>query len=117
MENRAEFLLLLVAVHEIPAELPLLGQYATGTGKRRAHETQEWGEEQQFKVSNSAGAGSSLMVYIVFREALMNTKKYEQVPLNIPTHTAPDYCDNSGHYSNAAWRIRAVKHMAENQII
>lgn len=39
MENGAEFLLFLVAVHEIPAQLALLSQYATGTAKRRAHET------------------------------------------------------------------------------
>lgn len=49
MENGAEFLLFLVAVHEIPAELTLLSQYATGTGKRKAHETEEWGEGEQFK--------------------------------------------------------------------
>lgn len=41
MENGTEFLLFLVAVHEIPAELALLSQYATGTGKRRAHEIEE----------------------------------------------------------------------------
>lgn len=75
MENGAEFLLLLVAVHEIPAQLPLLSQYATGTGKRRAHETEEWGEGEQFKVFNSAGAGSSLMVDVVIREAPMSTQK------------------------------------------
>lgn len=57
------------------------------------------------------------MVYIVLREAPMNTKKDEQgAPLNISKHTAPGQCDNSGHYSNAAWRIKVVKHMAENQM-
>lgn len=109
MENGAEFLLLLVAVHEIPAQLALLSQNTTGTGKRRAHEIQEWGEGEQFKVFNPAGDGSSLMVCAVIKEAPTNTQKDEQgAPLNIPKHTAPGYCDNSNlcHYSNAAWRIR-----------
>lgn len=117
MENGTEFLLFLVAVHEIPAELALLSQYATGTGKRRAHEVEERGEGEQFKVFNSAGAGSSVMIYVVIREAPTNTQKHEQgAPLNTPKHTAPGYCDNSGHYSNAVWRINIVKHIAENQM-